>query len=271
MHDETGRRWPLAAINGYSNDIDHFEHLFDVQATRWGLEEVELGSTGFGMVSLWQSVAAHKTLPHVLLAAGFHGDEPAGSWGLLNFLQHNSPLLLDKIRLTFLPLVNFSGMRAGLRLNAHGEDLAQGYGAQPPASHEAELLEASLPLLIDASRDGLLCCGEAPDEQKAWLYCWEPGGEPDAFSVTLRDELAECFTLYDDAQLEGCRCRNGIIHNYFDNSFAAWLVAQGAAVAARVKTPGQAAFEQRIFAHHMVTSAFVSAVLARHENQPLAS
>ncbi|MCK1968659.1 hypothetical protein MT962_002492 [Franconibacter sp. IITDAS19] len=263
MTTETVHRWPLPAINGYSNDIDHFEHLFEVQATRWGLQEVELGSTGHGMISLWQSVAANKRLPHVLLAAGFHGDEPAGSWGLLNFLQHNSPLLLDKICLTFLPLVNFSGMRNGQRLTAGGRDMAKGYGVEPPASEEADLLQASLPLLKEAARDGLLCCGEALEAEHAWLYSWEPGGEPDAFSLTLRDELAECFPLHSDALLEGCRCREGIIHNYFDDSFAAWLVAEGAAVAARIKTPGKASFEQRIFAHHMLTSAFISAVINR--------
>ena len=43
--------------------------------------------------------------PNLLVAAGFHGEEPAGCWGVLRFLDEAPPDLLRRVNLSFLPLV----------------------------------------------------------------------------------------------------------------------------------------------------------------------
>lgn len=252
-------RWPLAAIHGYSNDIDRLESLLAVQYQRWGMEERELGSVGDGMIALWQSIAADSQLPHLLIVAGLHGDAPAGSWAVLNFLQHNSPLLLDKIRLSVLPLVNLYGLRAGVRFSRYGGDPALGYENGAPAA-EGELLHAHLRLLSQAARDGVLWCSEAPQARQAWLCVSQPEQTP---GLALRDELAQSFELCDGVSPDGELCRHGLAGLGGDgDDILRWLIRDTGSYAARAVTPGQAPLEQRIFAHHSLIGAFIASTLA---------
>jgi hypothetical protein len=251
-------RWPLAAIHGYSNDIDRLESLLAVQYQRWGMEERELGSVGDGMIVLWQSIAADSHLPHLLIMAGLHGDAPAGSWAILNFLQHNSPLLLDKVRLSFMPLVNLYGLRSGVKLNRHGFDPASGFSGDAPTA-EGEILHAHARLLTQAARDGVLWCTEAPQAQVAWLCVSDPERTP---ALALRDELLQTFEPCDGPSPEGDTCRNGLAPLPGNGDILHWLSQETRCSAARAVTPGQAALEQRIFAHHGLIGAFIASTLA---------
>ncbi len=251
-------RWPLAAIHGYSNDIDRLNSLLAVQYERWGMEERELGSVGDGMIALWQSIAADSHLPHLLIMAGFHGDAPAGSWAILNFLQHNSPLLLDKVRLSFIPLVNLYGLRAGVKLNRYGFDPAGGFCNGTPGA-EGEVLHAHTRLLAQAAQDGVLWCTEAPLAAQAWLCVSDMEQTP---ALALRDDLSQTFELCNGASPQGDICCNGLAPLGGDDDILHWLTRKTGGPAARAVTPGRATLEQRIFAHHSLISAFIAATLA---------
>ncbi|MHB2833389.1 M14 family metallopeptidase, partial [Klebsiella pneumoniae] len=95
---ESGRHvWPVKEDDTQSNDIDFYKTAFREQSRRWGLSEIILSNTGDGEISLYQSVNQGADVPHVLIAAGFHGEEPAGCWGMLDFLREGSPELFDNV------------------------------------------------------------------------------------------------------------------------------------------------------------------------------
>ncbi|WP_227653453.1 hypothetical protein [Klebsiella pneumoniae] len=154
--------WPVKKDDTQSNDIAFFEKAFREQSSRWGLYEIVLGCPGEGNISLYQSVNQGADVPHILIAAGFHGEEPAGCWGMLDFLREGSPELFDNVAVSFLPLVNLSGLSAGCRLNSTGQNPNRGFtnGAEVEPSVEGKVLLNYEALLKNAARHGVLCCHE---------------------------------------------------------------------------------------------------------------
>lgn len=67
-----------------------------------------------------QPTATHR----VYLSAGIHGDEPAGTEGLLRWAQKNSPLFARRdLFFMILPCLNPWGLTNNSRLDSHGHDL----------------------------------------------------------------------------------------------------------------------------------------------------
>ncbi|MDH8206000.1 amidohydrolase family protein [Klebsiella pneumoniae] len=189
--------WPVKKDDTQSNDIAFFEKAFREQSSRWGLYEIVLGCPGEGNISLYQSVNQGADVPHILIAAGFHGEEPAGCWGMLDFLREGSPELFDNVAVSFLPLVNLSGLSAGCRLNSTGQNPNRGFtnGAEVEPSVEGKVLLNYEALLKNAARHGVLCCHEDILRQQAYLYTFEHTARPGHFSVALRDELERFFPV----------------------------------------------------------------------------
>ena len=180
--------WPVKKDDTQSNDIAFFEKAFREQSSRWGLYEIVLGCPGEGNISLYQSVNQGADVPHILIAAGFHGEEPAGCWGMLDFLREGSPELFDNVAVSFLPLVNLSGLSAGCRLNSTGQNPNRGFtnGAEVEPSVEGKVLLNYEALLKNAARHGVLCCHEDILRQQAYLYTFEHTARPGHFSVALK-------------------------------------------------------------------------------------
>ena len=63
--------------------------------------------------------------PRVLIAAGFHGEEPAGPWCILKFLEvYGYP---SDVNMAFLPMVNPTGFRLSRRADFYGRKPNSGY------------------------------------------------------------------------------------------------------------------------------------------------
>lgn len=89
---ESGRHvWPVKEDDTQSNDIDFYKTAFREQSRRWGLSEIILSNTGDGEISLYQSVNQGADVPHVLIAAGFHGEETRGMLGDAGFFARGLP------------------------------------------------------------------------------------------------------------------------------------------------------------------------------------
>lgn len=264
---ESGRHvWPVKKDDTQSNDIAFYETAFREQSRRWGLYEIVLGSVVEGKISLYQSVNQGADVPHILIAAGFHGEEPAGCWGMLDFLCGGSPELFDNVAVSFLPLVNQSGLRTGSRLNSLGQNPNRGFtkGAEVEPSVEGKVLLNYETLLKNAARHGVLCCHEDILRQQAYLYTFEHTARPGHFSVALRDELGRFFPVMEKERVDGCECEDGIIINHFDSSFESWLFSSGSDVAACTETPGLQPFAKRIEANRYLIGAFISSILERN-------
>lgn len=263
---ETGQHvWPVHLDNTQSNDITGFRHAFMQQAERWGLLEVVLGTLQEGNISFFQSANQGSMVPHIVLAAGFHGEEPAGSWGLLDFLRKESPTLLDNIAISILPVVNLSGWALGQRLNKWGQNPNRGFcaGMKDTPSAEGQLLLLHSALFQRSATDGVLSCHEDILCDRSYLYSFERASKPSRFSIALAKSLELTFPLVSDGTVDGCKCQHGMIFNHIDSSFESWLFELGADVAVCTETPGRASFDERVKANRLVIGTFISSVLEK--------
>lgn len=92
---------------------------------------VELGSTGPNTRS-------------VMIAAGIHGDEPAGVEAALKFIETaaENDALLEACHFVIFPCNNPAGYELGTRENAEGIDLNRQFAARKPAPEVALIADA---------------------------------------------------------------------------------------------------------------------------------
>lgn len=258
--------WDQADGQGRSNEQARLLPPLLERARSLGFAQHCLGELvpGAQQDRLWllRRPASRPGAARLLLATGFHGEESAGPWGLLAFLLQTSPALLDDVELSLLPLVNPTGFRAGRRYNNWGENPNRGYPiarlTDIPPSREGRMLLSHADRLVPAGRDGALCCHEDVGLHEAYLYSFEPGATPGAFSQALLKPLAAHFPVHPDGAVDGCPVHAGVVFNHHDGSFESWLVEQGAARAACIETPGQQPFATRVQAQCETMQAFVA-------------
>jgi Succinylglutamate desuccinylase / Aspartoacylase family len=246
---------------GFSNDLAQWrQQLEALTGADWVSEE--FGPVlGEPLPLLRPRLSVTADVPRLLIACGFHGEEPAGPWGLLEFLKQWP--VDGSVHLSLLPLVNATGFAAGTRFNRELQNPNRGFMPdlfpEDLLSVEGQLLVQRGALLQDLARDGILSCHEDSGVATTYVYCYEPAlTEPGGFSRALRDTAANHFALHPDGTVDGCVIREGIVFNQWDGSFEAWLGSRGAAVAACIETPGQQAFEDRVQAQAALMRSFVS-------------
>ena len=257
--------WRLPVEGCASNDWSEFQRRLAQLITRRGLQTTELGQPG-GQ-PLWLLRGQHSVGPALLIAAGFHGEEPAGPWGLLRFLDSAPDALFAQAQLAFLPLVNVTGFMAGRRYNDSGENPNRGFCAEiddEAPSQEGQVLQAHAELLTTLARDGALSCHEDVLVREGYVYAFERRASPGPFTLGLRDTNARFFDLLPDGQVDDCPVQDGIVFNHRDGSFEAWLYACGVTRAACTETPGLQDMETRIAANAAMMQCFVEYALHAH-------
>ena len=221
--------------------------------------------TTLGEVGRWPLLfLSSRTVigPSLLLAAGFHGDEPAGCWGLLDFLEGAPDELFQQNRLSFLPCVNPSGLHAEIRCNDLGEDPNRGFCHASMTgdrlSREGDLLVRYIPRIFD----GIISLHEDEDVTGSYVYASEPGEGLGNFTRALVDAQRRFFASVPDGLLYGSTVRDGAIYwqdrlEEHDGSFEDYLFHSGTLYTACTETPGRLDFEQRVRANSEVARAFV--------------
>lgn len=240
-----------------SNDVAAFTRQWRQQAARWNLTERVLGEVDGEPLTLYRSANDDIALPHRLLAAGFHGEEPAGVWGMLAFLQNNQPEHFEHLCLSFLPLINTRGFSYGQRFNSQNRDVNRGYLVQHILTNEGQILMNNAVLLRRAAADGALTSHEDVTSQRGYVYTYEQHAEPGQFSRALRDVMGQHFPLETASMADGYPCQDAIIFNQTDDSFESWLFAQGVPRVACTETPGQCDFDARVVANAALIKHFI--------------
>jgi hypothetical protein len=197
--------------------------------------------------------------PNILIAAGFHGEEPAGCWSILRFLKTAPEELVRRANVSFLPLVNPTGMRVGRRYNDWEENPNRGFcpssADQLQPSREGQILIESL------ARDGFLSLHEDVDQQGFYLFVYGEGKTPGPLARTLHQTESRFFAPCPDGPIEDDFVCGGIAEARCDGTFEDYLFHQGVPRTACTETPGALAADRRVAANVALITAFVGYVI----------
>ena len=83
-----------------------------------------LGSVGDKPIWFVRTVELNPDLPSLLIVAGFHGEEKAGPWGVLKWLESKKEV---KANISCIPIVNPTGFNLGKRYNTWGQKSNGGF------------------------------------------------------------------------------------------------------------------------------------------------
>lgn len=235
--------------NPVPTDVAELRRRLAVETRRLGLEPVELGVVADEPIVLLRAPPG-RAGPRLLVAAGFHGEEPAGCWGILRFLERSADLVAS---MSFLPIVNPTGIRAGRRVNDWGENPNAGFChpelGRPDPSREGAILMRHADLLTELGRDGFVSLHEDIEEREFYLYTFEESAAPGPFSAALVDVERRFFSPKPDGVVEGATVRGGVIFRHCDSSFEDLLFHRGVPRTACTETPGLEPFARRVEAN----------------------
>jgi len=208
-----------------------------------------------------------KPRPNLLVASGFHGNEQAGPFGILHFLQNN----VAKVNLSFLPLVNPTGFDQNKRDNHAGHNPNRGFDKNRPVSDEGNILLKHDVLLKSLARDGFMSLHEDMDKETFHIFVYEHADKPTAFAEQLRAcgtkfERAASIGALDQEEEGGLHNQRvgdvveetGMVFNDHDGSYEDYLSLSGVPFTACTETGGKIDFETRVRANAELIKAFAA-------------
>jgi murein peptide amidase A len=209
-------------------------------------------------------------LPVVAIAAGVHGDEPAGPWALFDLVETQA--LDPAFSYRLWPCTNPTGFDAATRENADGADVNRTFG-RGGSSPEAKAI-----LMANRDRKFALSLDLHEDVDARGFYCYEyGGGEIGRAAIAALDRAGLPVdpleaTLATAGPLDDAHCtreRGRITADHFEEaallgglSYSLALARHAARRALTFETPGAAAWELRLASHRTAVRAAIAAVAA---------
>ncbi|MBV8149497.1 MAG: succinylglutamate desuccinylase/aspartoacylase family protein [Candidatus Eremiobacteraeota bacterium] len=208
------------------------------------------------------------TLPAIALAAGVHGDELAGPWALLEFVESRE--LDARFAYRIWPCTNPSGFAAGTRESVDGVDINRtfGRGGQSP--------EARAIVIANRDRKFALSVDVHEDCDAVGFYCYEYGGGTIGARVVGALESAGCpidpleTTFAIAGPLDDAHCtreRGRITADPFSEgallgglSYTLAIARHAAHYALTFESPASAAWESRLSMHRLALRTAIAAV-----------
>lgn len=205
------------------------------------------------------------SLPAIAIAAGVHGDEPAGPWALLAMVQQRD--LDPAFAYRLWPCTNPSGFEAGTRENAERLDVNRSFGGGGKTAEARAIVTAnrdrkfalSLDLHEDCDADG--------------FYCYEYG-EGDVGRTVIDAVASAGFPIQDLAR---CDLGGPIAQYVLDEgvvrppqaveieaigglSYSLSIVRRATRRALTLETPTHLKWEDRVRMHRIAVKAAVRAL-----------
>jgi len=106
-----------------------------MNALRGNFDVLKAGTVKHGSASYPLYYIIVKGKPgsqNVFLSAGVHGDEPAGVYALLEFLEKHASNYLDDFSFVAFPCINPGGFEKAIRMNNNGVNLNQNFASRKP-------------------------------------------------------------------------------------------------------------------------------------------
>jgi len=213
--------------------------------------------------------------PHILIAAGFHGEEKAGPLAIIRWLE--SKQWSRKIDVSFLPVINPTGFDSGIRYNSLNQVTNAGFchtkelGDTP--SIEGQILLANEEHIVRRlSRDGFLSLHEDVTIEEFYMYSYEQGDNPSPFALSIRDTEDRFFTRYEEGKpivSDGSSVlypdrgivHDGMVHNFCDGSYEDFRMEQGCPHSLATETPGKLRISKRVGADIAIMDTFIELTL----------
>lgn len=212
--------------------------------------------------------------PTIAIAAGVHGDEPAGPWALLELVE--SRLLDLRFSYQIWPCTNPTGLDARTRANADGVDINRTFGRGGGSPEARTVIEAS------RARTFTLSLDLHEDCDATGFYCYEYGGGQIGRSILAVlsargfpiDPLEVTFGVAGPLEDKACVREWGrVVADAFREasllgglSYSLALAQGGTRHALTFETPSSAAWEARLAMHRTGVLAAVSALLEESDS-----
>lgn len=243
-------------------DWPRFPTDFSKVALAAGFEPTVLGSTAAGDLVAWEKAGPGPT---VYLSAGIHGDEPAGPLALLQLVGEGA--FGPGGNWVLCPALNPTGLAAGTRENAVGEDLNRDYWTRrnpEVASHAAWLQGRRVPdLFISLHEDWetsgfyfyeINCCQDRPERARSILEAVAPWFLPEPCSCIDDHDVRDRGWIYHVAEADMPECWPEAI----------FLAKLGCPVSFTFETPSTAELSSRVAAHAAAVRAALRHVEGLH-------
>jgi hypothetical protein len=290
--DDTPRLPPRPADFPDLHDIDAFYARLEAAFERVNkirpYKKESLGQVGGRDIWLLTPETPVDGKPDILTAGGFHGEEPAGPWGIIEFLETADAATLNSVNHSFLPLVNPTGFERGVRFNIHGENPNRGFVAEYIDSAEEEdapwtnrgpsaegkILVQNIGRLARLGRDGFTSQHEDDGLNEGFIFINENGPMPSATATAFLDTIRKFFPLIPDGgknELEGSPIKDGMWVNGMDSSFETLMLKQGVPRTITTETPALEAARTRIDCNREIVKAFVEVSVKIHAPAPKAA
>jgi murein peptide amidase A len=150
--------------------------------------------------------------------AGIHGDEPEGTYALVQFIRllEMNPELAAGYYLSFYPVCNPTGFEDGTRFSRNGKDLNREFWKNS-TEPEARLLQAEL---VSRSFQGIISLHT--DSSSDGFYGFARGATLTKNLIQPALAAAEKFLPRDERPvIDGFNARNGIIRDCYDGILSA--------------------------------------------------
>lgn len=233
-----------------------------VAAARRKFFKTILGALPSGDDILMFQKPAPPGSPAVLVAAGFHGEEPGGPLGILRLLETAPDDCFNGVVLSLIPILNPTGHRANQRRNQWGENPNDGFchpDIDPdPPSKEGRILLNNLSLLRQCSKDAFLSLHE-DGFLTGHLYAY--GAHPIGVANALLAEMVSLGITHDQTISEnGAHLHSGMSLNHHDGSLEDRLYHEGSIVCLCTETPRLAPLDARAETNDRIIRALLNYV-----------
>jgi hypothetical protein len=244
----------------YTDDINYYyQHVLNIELFDYSV----LGKVDEDPIYLLSQKKQEPDKKNLLILAGVHGEEPAGPWGLMQFinkLDNEYNYLTHKVNLHFIPILNHYGFRLGYRLNKEGLSVNSGYFDDQAKiqTNEGNILKQNFGKLISIAKDGFLNCHENIEADYSYIYCIEDTKEIPPICNNILGLTSGYFGKHPDGKVYDGNLKNGIDFNTHDETLDDYMVSEGKIKrSVTTELPGQQDITKRIDVYEKIILQFV--------------
>ena len=237
----------------------YYEQLFKVK----NIKVDTLGKVDVDSIYIVNTVDQDLNKPDLLIIGGVHGEEPAGAWGLLQFikkLDSDYLSLIDRVNLHFVPILNSYGFKLGYRLNKKGLSVNSGYFDDQAdiQTDEGNIIKKNLFLLAKYAKDGFMNLHENIEANYSYIYCIENTKVIPDICHKILDISSDAFGKHPDGKVYDGNLKDGIDFNTHDETLDDYMVRVGSIKRSiTTELPGQKDIVKRIDAYEKMIYQFI--------------